>query len=123
MLNRRGLITGLVSFVAAPAIVRASSLMPLRGVPLSSYIDLSELELGFVITRKAIEEHVLSSMFEPEVFQRISFVRDVNLDCYEITGPSQAVWDAWHQIYGRAKMIRLSALPNCRNGDEPCREV
>jgi len=112
MLNRRGLITGLVSFVAAPAIVRAVSLMPLRGVPLS--VSLSELELGFVITRKAIEEHVLSSMFEPEVFQRISFVRDVNLDCYEITGPSQAVWDAWHQIYGRAKMIRMSALPNWR---------
>ena len=29
-LTRRGLITGLVSFVAAPAIVRASSLMPVK---------------------------------------------------------------------------------------------
>lgn len=30
MLNRRKLITGLISFVAAPAIVRASSLMPVK---------------------------------------------------------------------------------------------
>ena len=30
MLNRRGLITGLISFVAAPAIVRAASLMPIK---------------------------------------------------------------------------------------------
>jgi hypothetical protein len=32
MLSRRGLITGLISFVAAPAIVRASSLMPIRAI-------------------------------------------------------------------------------------------
>lgn len=31
-MNRRGLITGLVSLVAAPAIVRATSLMPVRGI-------------------------------------------------------------------------------------------
>jgi hypothetical protein len=30
LLTRRGLITGLVSLVAAPAIVRASSLMPVK---------------------------------------------------------------------------------------------
>lgn len=30
MLNRRSLITGLISFVAAPAIVKASSLMPVK---------------------------------------------------------------------------------------------
>lgn len=30
LISRRGLITGLVSLVAAPAIVRASSLMPVR---------------------------------------------------------------------------------------------
>jgi hypothetical protein len=28
--NRRALITGLISFIAAPAIVRASSLMPVK---------------------------------------------------------------------------------------------
>ena len=30
MLNRRGLITGLISFVAAPAIVRVDSIMPIK---------------------------------------------------------------------------------------------
>lgn len=30
MINRRGLITGLISLTAAPAIVRASSLMPVK---------------------------------------------------------------------------------------------
>lgn len=32
-MNRRTLITGLVSLIAAPAIVRASSLMAIRAVP------------------------------------------------------------------------------------------
>ena len=30
MINRRGLITGLISFVAAPAIVKATSIMPIK---------------------------------------------------------------------------------------------
>jgi len=30
MINRRGLITGLISLAAAPAIVRAGSLMPVK---------------------------------------------------------------------------------------------
>ncbi len=32
MTTRRLLITGLISFIAAPAIVRAASLMPVKGV-------------------------------------------------------------------------------------------
>ena len=32
--SRRGFITGLISLVAAPAIVRAGSLMPVKGDPL-----------------------------------------------------------------------------------------
>lgn len=32
MINRRGLITGLISLVAAPAIVRATSLMPVKAI-------------------------------------------------------------------------------------------
>ena len=31
--SRRSLITGLISLIAAPAIVRASSLMPVKGIP------------------------------------------------------------------------------------------
>jgi hypothetical protein len=33
LISRRGLITGLASLVAAPAIVRASSLMPVKAIP------------------------------------------------------------------------------------------
>ena len=33
MINRRGLITGLISFVAAPAIVRATNIMPVKAIP------------------------------------------------------------------------------------------
>lgn len=36
MISRRGLITGLISFVAAPAIVRASSLMPVKNMLLEA---------------------------------------------------------------------------------------
>ena len=32
MLHRRGLITGLVSLIAAPAIVRIGSIMPVRSI-------------------------------------------------------------------------------------------
>jgi hypothetical protein len=32
MTSRRGFITGLISFVAAPAIVRASSIMPVHSI-------------------------------------------------------------------------------------------
>lgn len=37
MINRRGLITGLIAFAAAPAIVRASSLMPVK--PMAVFDD------------------------------------------------------------------------------------
>lgn len=37
MLSRRGLITGLVSLIAAPAIVRVESLMPVKAVPISAF--------------------------------------------------------------------------------------
>lgn len=53
-MNRRGFITGLLSFLAAPAIVRASSLDVIRGTPLDMF-EYREVSLGYVITRKAIE--------------------------------------------------------------------
>lgn len=68
-LNRRSLITGLVSFLAAPAIVRASSLDILRGVPLGGSLApglyesdliwrMREISLGYEIMRRAIEENI-----------------------------------------------------------------
>src|SRR4029434_11091996 len=67
--SRRGLLTGLVSFLAAPAIVRAASLdglSVLRGVPLVTELEynpvLREIALGYMITRHSIEHNLL---FEP----------------------------------------------------------
>lgn len=51
MISRRGLITGLVSFVAAPAIVRAASLMPVKAF---------ELDLDAVL--RACHESILKEM-------------------------------------------------------------
>lgn len=63
--NRRQLITGLISFIAAPAIVRASSLMPVKAfvlpdhrLMLADYIDnkadidvaYGTLKLGDIVT-------------------------------------------------------------------------
>lgn len=45
MINRRGLITGLISFVAAPAIVRASSLMPVKAVKVDYTFRSFELDI------------------------------------------------------------------------------
>lgn len=52
-LNRRSLITGLISFVAAPAIVRASSLMPIRAIKLANELTITPtpiLNVGDIIT-------------------------------------------------------------------------
>lgn len=38
--SRRGFITGLISLVAAPAIVRAGSLMPIKGDPLTGWREI-----------------------------------------------------------------------------------
>lgn len=43
MINRRGLITGLISFIAAPAIVRASSLMPVKAMKAIKLTDYKAL--------------------------------------------------------------------------------
>jgi len=67
-LTRRGLISGLVSFLAAPAIVRVGSLDLVRGVPLvtdlteasltQALIEMRELGLGYTITRMAVEDNL-----------------------------------------------------------------
>lgn len=57
MINRRGLITGLISLAAAPAIVRASSLMPVKVI--KSEISIYEL---MQIILKANERVVLGML-------------------------------------------------------------
>jgi len=46
MLHRRGLLLGLASALAAPAIVRASSLMPVRAIPPEFADPVYEWTLG-----------------------------------------------------------------------------
>lgn len=73
MLSRRGLITGLVSFMAAPAIVRASSLMPVKALiepPIFIDEDLTwggefvyrAVALGNSVTRSALYENLYSTV-------------------------------------------------------------
>lgn len=48
MTTRRGFITGLISLVAAPAIVRASSLMPVKVLPPDDLLDLLKRRIADV---------------------------------------------------------------------------
>lgn len=71
MINRRGLVTGLISFVAAPAIVRAQSLMPVKTIPPATY---STYKIGDWI-----------SICEPNV----SLPSGLHLGSYRITSVSE----------------------------------
>jgi hypothetical protein len=48
IISRRGIISGLIGIVAAPAVVRASTLMPLRGIILPP--SFADPLLGMAIT-------------------------------------------------------------------------
>lgn len=81
--SRRGLITGLVSLLAAPAIVRASSLDVLRGVPLGSDLMATEwdgfhreIALGYSTERQAIDQHLYGMSFAQLKREGASFVYD-----------------------------------------------
>lgn len=61
MINRRGLITGLISLAAAPAIVRASSLMPVKVIRQITPQDILNLWMSDYAAQmqKASEEMIL----------------------------------------------------------------
>lgn len=54
MLSRRGLITGLISLAAAPAIVRASSLMPIKVMVDPCELLHSRLNEAYAVTRESM---------------------------------------------------------------------
>jgi hypothetical protein len=60
-------MTGLVSLLAAPAIVRAASLDVVRGVPLVTEPEwvgfYHEIALGYSIERQAIDQHLYGMSF------------------------------------------------------------
>jgi hypothetical protein len=86
MINRRSLLTGLVSFLAAPAIVRAASLdglSVLRGVPLVTELPpleiapvLREIALGYMITRRSIEHNLLYEPARATNFSLLDYLDD-----------------------------------------------
>ena len=68
ILPRRSFLTGLASFIAAPAIVRAASLMPVRGIVqdwryVAHVAHLDYLELA-AITRKAFLPGLFVQLYE-----------------------------------------------------------
>jgi len=81
-IGRRGFITGLISLAAAPAIVRASSLMPVKVMepvdPLAlvqQHLDAAYARLRDDLNRELYGDHVArfwySSNQEPVLFTRL----------------------------------------------------
>ena len=73
LLTRRGLITGFAGLIAAPAIVRVSSIMPVKAIDLP-FIDLGTitwvdrvydelLEKGFIVTAASRQEASVRDFF------------------------------------------------------------
>ncbi len=58
-MNRRGFLTGLVSALAAPAIVRASSLMPVRVMP-----DTDWLDAAYAMTRDQMTKNLYGDLID-----------------------------------------------------------
>ena len=68
--SRRNFLTGLASFVAAaPAVVKAANIMPIKAIlnfeelPFNYQALYNEVSLGYAITRKAIDENLYSNAF------------------------------------------------------------
>lgn len=69
-MNRRGFLAGLVSVLAAPALVHASNLMPLRGSPLLTdwgtvltTIDINNALISF--RKEMTREYIRQNLFSP----------------------------------------------------------
>jgi hypothetical protein len=64
MLNRRSFITGLISLVAAPAIVRPTSIMPIKALPTVEDLD--------TLARKQLADYFLTRQdFVPKLFVQV----------------------------------------------------
>lgn len=73
MMNRRGILLGLASALAAQAIVHAGNLMPVKALPALTPMESLwaeiykyehfEVSLGYSITRKAISDSLDARMY------------------------------------------------------------
>ena len=71
IMPRRSFITGLVGLVAAPAVVKASSLMRVKAIDLdlshvSKIYDYNEIGYGFKITKKVSASGIFNSHWIPQ---------------------------------------------------------
>lgn len=82
--NRRAFLSGFAAIIAAPAIVRASSLMPIK--PLEARFINVQVGLGYAFTRKAISQQHMRDLLMPGL-------NNLMLKSYD-TIPSQ-----WHMVF------------------------
>jgi hypothetical protein len=69
--SRRGFITGLVSLVAAPAIVRVASIMPVKAEPKLTIEQL--LKLRIADAERVIQENFTAILYGDAKIGRIKF--------------------------------------------------
>lgn len=78
MIHRRGLLTGLISLVAAPAIVRASSLMPVRSFgivsidPLIIHPDLGPEMMALLQARMDAAQAIMARALADNLYKDYS---------------------------------------------------
>ena len=90
MLHRRGLILGLTSLIVSPNIVRASSLMQLRGV------NMDPLVLAFESDFDGLTVSSLHGPFRsPATYERILQFAQEQPDFYKIVRKSETVGNNW----------------------------
>jgi hypothetical protein len=64
MLNRRSLITGLISLVAAPAIVRVTSIMPIKALPSAEDLLKIRMNAAYELTRKQLADSLYGDLID-----------------------------------------------------------
>jgi hypothetical protein len=76
-LNRRGFLGGLTALVAAPNIVRATSLMPIKAIkPLTSPIELSLYGQQFIRFRaESFRDYIRENQFFPYIGDQNALIR------------------------------------------------
>jgi hypothetical protein len=83
-MDRRGFLTGLASAFAAPAIVRAASIMPVRALILDEFRGFGLMQaVGgnrlIMFRKEIIREYVRQNLFSPYVGQDLTaIIRTVN---------------------------------------------
>ena len=97
---------GLASFIAAPAIVQITNLMPLRGVrlPLERPWELQELDLGYVVTRHTIERMRQYGFYE-NLIREPGLIIQTNpvLDAINVYGKASIIQRVWRKTFDGAR--------------------